>query len=184
MATLPAIDANDEPKSLAAFRFYCCVLGSLGQLPVRPRCMLAHACLPHFRQRAAPCLGHPQPPWLHARLSKERRQAAPYRLLLPPRPPCSPAPQEAPSPSLPLYSEEWLEELLSRVFAIITNLDSPEHRGGWCGFGNGSGLQGAAILLCCVLPLLDTPETGVRQLRQQEWPWAAACRRPPFVQCV
>lgn len=40
MATLPAIDANDEPKSLAAFRFYCCVLGSLGQLPVRPRCIL------------------------------------------------------------------------------------------------------------------------------------------------
>lgn len=34
MATLPAIDANDEPKSLAAFRFYCCALGSLGQLPV------------------------------------------------------------------------------------------------------------------------------------------------------
>lgn len=39
MATLPAIDANDEPKSLAAFRFYCCVLGSLGQLPVRPQCI-------------------------------------------------------------------------------------------------------------------------------------------------
>lgn len=34
MATLPGIDANDEPKSLAAFRFYCCVLGALGQLPV------------------------------------------------------------------------------------------------------------------------------------------------------
>ena len=37
VATLPAIDANDEPKSLAAFRFYCCTLGALGQLPVRRR---------------------------------------------------------------------------------------------------------------------------------------------------
>lgn len=37
--------------------------------------------------------------------------------------------QESPTPTLPLYSEEWVEEVLSRVFAIITNLDSPEHRG-------------------------------------------------------
>lgn len=50
--------------------------------------------------------------------------------LLPLLLPCPrPTPQEAPTPSLPLYSEEWVEELLSRVFAIITNLDSPEHRG-------------------------------------------------------
>ena len=69
MATLPAIDANDEPKSLAAFRFYCCALGSVGQLP------------------------------------------------------------EAPTQALPLYTDEWVEELLSRCFAIITNLDAPEHRG-------------------------------------------------------
>ena len=34
MAMLPGIDANDPPKSLAAFRFYCCVLSSVGQLPV------------------------------------------------------------------------------------------------------------------------------------------------------
>ena len=46
MATLPGIDANDEPKSLAAFRFYCCVLGSVGQLPVS-------FCLHRWRQHSA-----------------------------------------------------------------------------------------------------------------------------------
>ena len=40
--------------------------------------------------------------------------------------------QETPTPALPLYTEEWVEELISRCFAIITNLDSPEHRGGCC----------------------------------------------------
>ena len=29
---------------------------------------------------------------------------------------------------LPLYTEEWLEELLARIFAILSNLDSPETR--------------------------------------------------------
>ena len=35
MATTPGVDANDPPKSLAVFRFYCCVLSSVGELPVR-----------------------------------------------------------------------------------------------------------------------------------------------------
>ncbi|KAL4431419.1 hypothetical protein ABPG75_006675 [Micractinium tetrahymenae] len=87
MATLPAIDANDEPKSLAAFRFYCCVLGSVGQLP------------------------------------------------------------EAPTPALPLYTEEWVEELLSRCFAIITNLDSPEHRGEHGAQGQKLALEEGSFLL-------------------------------------
>lgn len=39
--------------------------------------------------------------------------------------------QESPTPAVPLYTEEWVEELLSRCFSIITNLDSPEHRGGF-----------------------------------------------------
>ena len=34
MATLPAIDANDPPKTLASFRFYCMVLSSVGTLQV------------------------------------------------------------------------------------------------------------------------------------------------------
>lgn len=34
MATVPGIDANDPPKSLAVFRFYAIVLSSLAQLPV------------------------------------------------------------------------------------------------------------------------------------------------------
>ena len=34
-ATLPGIDANDEPKTLAVFRFYCMLLSSVGNLPVR-----------------------------------------------------------------------------------------------------------------------------------------------------
>ena len=34
MATLPGIDANDPPKSLAVFRLYCSVLSSIGELPV------------------------------------------------------------------------------------------------------------------------------------------------------
>jgi hypothetical protein len=34
MASLPGIDANDPPKSLAAFRFYAVVLSSVGCLQV------------------------------------------------------------------------------------------------------------------------------------------------------
>ena len=35
MAVLPGIDANDEQKTLAAFRFFCIVLSSVGELSVR-----------------------------------------------------------------------------------------------------------------------------------------------------
>lgn len=80
-----------------------------------------------------------------------------------------PVPQEAPTPTLPLYSEEWVEELLSRVFAIITNLDSPEHRGELqqhaaflsldlgC-FGLAVMCGGAAFRFCAVITSLDLPE--------------------------
>ena len=34
MAVLPGIDANDEQKTLAAFRFFCIVLSSVGELSV------------------------------------------------------------------------------------------------------------------------------------------------------
>ena len=37
MAVLPGIDANDEQKTLAAFRFFCIVLSSVGELSVRQR---------------------------------------------------------------------------------------------------------------------------------------------------
>lgn len=30
--------------------------------------------------------------------------------------------------SLPLYTEEWVEELLSRIFSILGNLEAPETR--------------------------------------------------------
>ena len=30
--------------------------------------------------------------------------------------------------SLPLYTEEWVEELLSRVFGILGNLEAPQTR--------------------------------------------------------
>jgi hypothetical protein len=33
MATLPGIDANDPPKTLACFRLYCGVLSSMGSFP-------------------------------------------------------------------------------------------------------------------------------------------------------
>ena len=56
---------------------------------------------------------------------------------VPPPPP--PVPQESPSAALPLYTEEWVEEVLGRCFAIITNLDSPEHRGEWVGDVGGIG---------------------------------------------
>lgn len=29
---------------------------------------------------------------------------------------------------LPLYAEDWLEELMGRIFTLLTNLDSPEVR--------------------------------------------------------
>lgn len=34
-ASLPGIDANDPPKSLACFRLYCIVLCSIGPLQAR-----------------------------------------------------------------------------------------------------------------------------------------------------
>lgn len=34
MATLPGIDANDPPKTLACFRFYCMVISTVGMLKV------------------------------------------------------------------------------------------------------------------------------------------------------
>ena len=45
MATLPAIDANDPPKTLASFRFYCMVLSSVGTLQVSWCCLLCPALL-------------------------------------------------------------------------------------------------------------------------------------------
>ena len=78
-------------------------------------------------------------------------------------PPNLPPLQEAPTPALPLYTEEWVEELLSRCFAIITNLDSPEHRGG-----------------CCTLCMLWLPAwvlSGGFCWRRQ--PCLPACKRPP-----
>ena len=62
-ATLPGIDANDPPKSLAVFRLYCSVLSCVGQLSENGMC---------------------------------------------------------------LYSEEWANDLLGRIFAVITNVDSPD----------------------------------------------------------
>lgn len=29
---------------------------------------------------------------------------------------------------LPLYTEEWVEDLLARIFDLLTNVDSPETR--------------------------------------------------------
>lgn len=41
--------------------------------------------------------------------------------------------------ALPLYTEEWAEELLSRVFSIISNLDAPDHGAEDGGQGEGLG---------------------------------------------
>jgi len=71
MATLPGIDANDPPKSLAVFRLYCCVLSCIGELPET--------------------LGDSTTPG-----------------------------------ALPLYTEEWVFELLSRIFTVVNNLDAPD----------------------------------------------------------
>lgn len=68
IATLPGIDANDPPKSLAVFRLYCCVLSCVGPM---------------------------------------QADADPYS-------------------TSNLYSEEWATELLSRIFAVIANVDSPD----------------------------------------------------------
>lgn len=48
--------------------------------------------------------------------------------------------------ALPLAAEEWADELLSRVFAVLTNLDPPvEHRG--ADAGSGSPLRGNSFLM-------------------------------------
>ncbi|KAL6772361.1 hypothetical protein ACKKBG_A29920 [Auxenochlorella protothecoides x Auxenochlorella symbiontica] len=87
MATVPGIDANDPPKSLAVFRFYAIVLSSLAQLP------------------------------------------------------------EVATPGFPLETEIWVEELLSHVFAVISNLDAPEHRDEHQAEGLGSGEGEETFLL-------------------------------------
>ncbi|KAK9818405.1 hypothetical protein WJX72_012161 [[Myrmecia] bisecta] len=88
MATLPGIDANDPPKTLACFRFYSNVLSSIGML------------------------------------------------------------EETPA-AFPLYTEEWVMELLSRIFAILTNLEAPETRGDHVGStgGNNGHAASASFLL-------------------------------------
>lgn len=42
-ALLPAVDANDEAKTLAVFRFYCVALSSVPRLEVRKHRVLVHA---------------------------------------------------------------------------------------------------------------------------------------------
>ena len=97
MATLPGIDANDPPKSLAVFRLHCCVLSCVGQLPEDPT-------------------------------------------------------TAATTGSLPMYTEDYVTELLSRIFSVITNLDAPdagsagEHGGGGGARGTDS-IDGAEFLL-------------------------------------
>eukprot|EP00873_Tetraselmis_striata_P045158 jgi/Tetstr1/465422/TSEL_010106.t1 len=64
-ATLPGIDANDPPKTLACYRLYCSVLSATGG----------------FAGAAEATI-------------------------------------------LPLYTEEWVEDLLGRTFAVMSNLDT------------------------------------------------------------
>jgi hypothetical protein len=54
MAVLPGIDANDEQKTLVAFRFFCIVLSSVGELSVR-------ACGRGGRARRAPAAAAVRP---------------------------------------------------------------------------------------------------------------------------
>ena len=104
-AMLPGIDANDDRKTRAVFRFYCVVLSSVGDLPVR---LPTHSCQASVSGRARfGCAGR----------TGQSECAASGCLCL----------QAGESP-LPLYTEEWLEELLARIFAILSNLDSPETR--------------------------------------------------------
>ena len=49
--------------------------------------------------------------------------------------------------TLPLAAEEWADELLSRVFATLGNLDAPaEHRGADAGSGS-SAFRGHSFLM-------------------------------------
>ena len=47
-ATLPGIDANDPPKSLAVFRLYCCVLSCVGPLEVRNAIISCIDCIDYL----------------------------------------------------------------------------------------------------------------------------------------
>ncbi len=91
IATLPGIDANDPPKSLAVFRLYCCVLSCVGPM---------------------------------------QADADPYSMSN-------------------LYSEEWATELLSRIFAVIANVDSPDGGigGGEHSSSNNKNDDGSSFLL-------------------------------------
>lgn len=91
IATLPGIDANDPPKSLAVFRLYCCVLSCVGPM---------------------------------------QADADPYS-------------------TSNLYSEEWATELLSRIFAVIANVDSPDGGigGGEHSSSNNKSDDGSSFLL-------------------------------------
>ncbi|MEW5319322.1 MAG: hypothetical protein WDW38_010482 [Sanguina aurantia] len=88
MSVLPGIDANDEAKTAAVFRFYSAVLASL------------------------PCLPTPGDPDFET------------------TPATATSGMVTPAYRLPLYVEEWAEEVVSRVLALLQNLDSGlSHRG-------------------------------------------------------
>ncbi|KFM25207.1 Proteasome activator complex subunit 4 [Auxenochlorella protothecoides] len=55
--------------------------------------------------------------------------------------------EEVATPGFPLETEIWVEELLSHVFAVISNLDAPEHRDEHQAEGLGSGEGEETFLL-------------------------------------
>lgn len=81
--------------------------------------------------------------------------------------------QEVATPGFPLETEIWVEELLSHVFAVISNLDAPEHRGasegdrreGCRGWVRALLLRGAGAAVCeCLTGRAPTIDCDMERL--------------------
>lgn len=125
-AVLPGIDANDEKKTRAVFRFYCLVLSSIGELKVDlPTAYGSFSKLPKFFwqckmpfRNAVLEIRKSLLPHHISGFHKEEQvplQLAYYWL-------------QSDTSGLPLFKEEWLDDLLARIFELLRNLDSPETR--------------------------------------------------------
>lgn len=68
--------------------------------------------------------------------------------------------------TLPLAAEEWADELLSRVFAVLGNLDAPaEHRGADAGSGS-SPFRGHSFLMSSEQSMFRFVFTSIETLLQ------------------
>ncbi|WIA33391.1 hypothetical protein OEZ86_006527 [Tetradesmus obliquus] len=111
MAVLPGIDANDEAKTAAVFQFYTAVLSSIPAL---------HGAAEE-EDDAAPVYGSVEGGG-SSMDGVEYAAAAGSN--------GSSGSRNAPVYRLPLYLDDWVDQVMERLFTLLGNLDTgPSHRG-------------------------------------------------------